>query len=205
MSFMENGTFKSVAFGGFEKEGVVAYIEKLSQEHTAETESLRRESEALRGERDTLSDQLGETAQKLKELSAAHAALREELERLRAENAELQPLKPEEEHLRAEADALRPDAEAYRQFRNRIGDIECDARKRAAELESVTNARMSRAVSDLKDGYQTLAATFASASDYITGELRKVEVNLSQLPRALDRMGSELEALENSLDHPETK
>ena len=37
--------------------------------------------------------------------------------------------------------------------------------------------------------------TFEVAATHVNGELRKVEVNLSQLPRAMDRTGAELEEL----------
>ena len=36
---------------------------------------------------------------------------------------------------------------------------------------------------------------FESTASYVNSELRKVEVNLTQLPRALDRSGAELEQL----------
>ena len=46
------------------------------------------------------------------------------------------------EALRVEAEALRPDAEAYVEFRNRIGNIECEAQQRAAKLEADTQAQL---------------------------------------------------------------
>ena len=42
-------------------------------------------------------------------------------------------------------------------------------------------------------------STFDTTAGYVTGELRKIEVNLSQLPRALDQLGSELNTLEGTL------
>ena len=37
--------------------------------------------------------------------------------------------------------------------------------------------------------------TFETTASYVTGELRKVEVNLTQLPRAMDQSGADLNEL----------
>ena len=43
-------------------------------------------------------------------------------------------------------------------------------------------------------------STFETTASHVTGELRKVEVNLSQLPRAMDQAGTELNELAARLD-----
>ena len=42
-------------------------------------------------------------------------------------------------------------------------------------------------------------ADFETASAHVTGELRKVEVNLSQLPVTFDRLGADIKELEEAL------
>ena len=44
--------------------------------------------------------------------------------------------------------------------------------------------------------------TFESTASHVTGELRKVEVNLTQLPRAMDQAGAELDKLTARMDPP---
>ena len=100
---------------------------------------------------------------------------------------------------------LRPEAEAYAQFRDRVGDIECDAHKRAAELEASTTARLRRTVELFRAQYVTLMSSFESTASHVTAELRKVEVNLSQLPRAMDQAGTELNELAALLDRSTKK
>ena len=102
--------------------------------------------------------------------------------------------------LSEEVERLRPDAEAYAQFRERIGAIECEARKRAADLEAASQAQMRRTVETFRAQYQALMHTFNSTAAHVTGELRKVEVNLTQLPRAMDQAGVELKELEKLLE-----
>ena len=102
--------------------------------------------------------------------------------------------------LREEVARLRPDAEAYAQFRERIGAIECEARKRAADLEQATATQLQQTVELFQKQYQALMSTFDAAAGHVTGELRKVEVNLAQLPRVMDQSGAELNALASRLD-----
>ena len=112
----------------------------------------------------------------------------------------LKPLEAEVARLTAEVNALRPDAEAYAQFRERIGAIECEARKRAADLEIATAAQLRRTLDLFREQYQVLMSTFESTAAHVNGELRKVEVNLTQLPRAMDQAGAELNHLAATLE-----
>ena len=43
-------------------------------------------------------------------------------------------------------------------------------------------------------------STFTATASHVTGELRKVEVNLTQLPRAMDQASVELKELEKLLE-----
>lgn len=200
---MENYSIKSVTFGGFDKQDVVRYIEQAAQQAAAaqealqvENERLRSQAEALQAELETLRAQQQESAQRLEQLQAqltAETAQRQELEALK-------PLWDEVVQLRKETEALRPDAQAYAQFRGRIGSIECEARERAAALEAATTAQLRQTVDLFRAQYQTLMSTFESTATHVTTELRKVEVNLSQLPRAMDRSGSELNELAARLE-----
>ena len=82
------------------------------------------------------------------------------------------------------------------EFRNRIGNIECEAQQRAAKLEADTQAQLRQMAESFRAQYEALTGTFDAASAHVTAELRKVEVNLSQLPRTLDSVSRELEKLD---------
>ena len=186
---MEQYTIKSVAFGGFDKEDVARYIEQISQE----TGKLREERDALREQAESAAQEVEALREQVQQLTAAKAQLETEVQRLASaeeENADL----------RSQLETLRPDAEAYAQFRERIGAIECEARKRAADLEAASQAQMRRTVETFRAQYQALMHTFNSTAAHVTGELRKVEVNLTQLPRAMDQASVELKELEKLLE-----
>ena len=193
---MESYTFKTVTFGGFDKQDVARYVEQLTQEHSAALAALQEENAALKeknshleAENRSLRTQEDAQAASLSQLSAQAEKLLEEVTALRDY--------PEKyEALRTEADSLRKDAEAYVEFRNRIGNIECEAQQRAAKLEADTQAQLRRMADSFRAQYEALTGTFDAAAAHVTAELRKVEVNLTQLPRSLDGVGRELEQLD---------
>lgn len=202
---MDNYPIKSVTFGGFDKQDVIRYIEQASEQAAAAQKELQAENDGLRGQVTELAGELETLRSQVAELTAQRDRIQAALGRETAARKELETLKPLEDEaarLRAEVEALRPDAQAYAQFRERIGSIECEARERAASLEASTAAQLRRTVDLFRAQYQTLMSTFETTASHVTGELRKVEVNLSQLPRAMDQAGAELNTLAAQLEPP---
>ena len=202
---MDNYTFKTVAFGGFDKQDVIRYIEQASKESAADREKLQQERDSLQTEAESLRSQVRELQTRLEAESALREQAQSQLEEAQAARRALESSKGEAERLRAELEKLRPEAEAYAQFRDRVGDIECDAHKRAAELEADTTAKLRRTVELFRSQYVTLMSTFESTASHVTAELRKVEVNLTQLPRAMDQAGTELNELAAQMDRSTQK
>ena len=83
----------------------------------------------------------------------------------------------------------------------RLGAIECEARKRADDLEMASAEQMRRTVDGFRTQYQSLMETFGSAAIHVLGELRKLEVDLTQLPLAMDKAGKDLEQLSARLEN----
>ena len=206
---MENYSFKSVAFGGFDKQDVVRYLEQSSEKAAAAQRELEAENETLRRQAEESAAELERLRAQVEELTGERDALREKLEAESAARADLEPLRALEKdaaRLTAERDALKPDAEAYARFRERLGSIECEARKRADDLESEAAAQTRRSLEEFRSRYQRLMRDFEAAAGHVSGELRKIEVTLSQLPRALDQTGTELNELSARLEKkPEEK
>ena len=207
MWHMENNTFKSVTFGGFDKQDVIRYIEQSAREAAEIQERLQQENDGLRAQVQTLEERAAELERRAEEAESrchgleqqisqertARQALEQEKQVLEAEKAKLQTLADE-------AQRLRPEAESYAQFRDRVGDIEGEAHKRAAALEAATVARMRQASDAFQTQYQALMSSFETTASHVTGELRKIEVTLAQLPRAMDQPGAELKELKEMLE-----
>ena len=206
---MDNYSFKSVAFGGFDKQDVVRYLEQTAEKAAAVQRELEAENETLRKQAEAGAEELELLRAQMEELTAERDGLRKKLESETAAREDLEPLralKQDVARLTAERDALRPDAESYARFRERLGAIECEARNRADDLEEEAAAQTRRALEDFRSRYQRLMSDFEAVSGHVNGELRKIEVTLSQLPRALDQTGAELNELAARLEKkPEEK
>lgn len=205
--FMENNTIKSVMFGGFDKQDVIEYIEKTAKESTEAQHTLQEENQELRAQLEALTRQNEELQARVDHLSEDRKQLELDLEQEKGTHEKLEPLRPEVdrltaevERLTAEVEALRPDAETYARFRERMGTIECESQKRAADLEDATADQMLKTLNQFRSEYQELMHVFETATAYVNGELRKVEVNLTQLPRAMDKTGAELNELAAMLE-----
>lgn len=201
---MESNTFKSVMFGGFDRQDVISYIEKTSQETTAAIEALQQENKALRTEQTAAQSQLEALRQEAESCRLECARLKEELETQSAARDalknELDALRPERDALLAQVQELKPQADSYQKAKEHIGNIECEARKRADELEAATNERLNQLLQQCKQQYWALTSTFETASAHVTGEMRKIEVSISQLPVSFDKLGADLKALEETLN-----
>ena len=200
---MDNYSIKSVTFGGFDKQDVIRYIEETAKAAAATEKELQEKMEQIRIENQELLSRLNSAEKELaslqtrfQDLNLEYSRVKEDAAREAAARLELEPLKP----LQEEVNRLRPDAEAYAQFREKIGAIECEARKRAADLESATIQKLQQNVDLFREQYQVLMSSFESTAAHVTSELRKVEVNLTQLPRTMDQPGSELNELMNRLE-----
>ena len=201
---MDNYSIKSVTFGGFDKQDVIRYIEETAKAAAATEKELQEKMEQIRIENQELLSRLNSAEKELaslqtrfQDLNLEYSRVKEDAAREAAARLELEPLKP----LLEEVNRLRPDAEAYAQFREKIGAIECEARKRAADLESATIQKLQQNVDLFREQYQVLMSSFESTAAHVTSELRKVEVNLTQLPRTMDQPGSELNELMNRLEN----
>lgn len=200
---MENYPIKSVTFGGFDKQDVIRYIEQTAKNNELVQKELLEETERLRAQIGELTEANTALGIEVDALTTRKEVLEAELAVEVAHNQEMAPLKGLEEKvaaLEAEVERLRPDAANYAQFRDRLGAIECEARERADALERATSGQLQKTVEAFRSQYSTLMSTFESTASYVTAELRKVEVNLTQLPRAMDRSGAELEELFKKLN-----
>jgi len=200
---MENYPIKSVTFGGFDKQDVVQYIEKTAAQADAAQKALQTELESLQAENAKLKNEIASLQTQLESMTAERTHLQASLSQEFSQRQALEALKPlegEVASLRQEVETLRPDAQAYAQFRERIGAIECEARERAAALEAAAATQLQQTVDLFREQYQTLMSTFEATASHVTSELRKVEVNLTQLPRAMDKSGAELTELTKRLE-----
>ena len=199
---MESYSFKSVAFGGFDKQDVVRYLEQSSEKAAAAQRELEAENEMLHRQAADQMEELDRLRVQVEELTEQRDRLREKLETEAAVRADLEPLRALEQEaarLTAERDALKPDAQAYARFRERLGAIECEARNRADDLEEAAAGQTRRTAEAFQREYRNLMDLFRSAAGHVTQELQGIQDALAQLPQSMEPTETGLNTLISKL------
>lgn len=178
---------RTTAFGGFQRQDVVDYIEQTAREHAAQLNALRAE---LKQAQEKLSALEGEKARA--------DVLAQRCEDLSARVDALAPLEGETETLRAQVEEYRPQAEAYRELKDRLAGIELDAQARAAQLlhQAEEEARAKRAEAQVLldrvlNEYSRLGTSADSAITDVICKLTDLRASLAGLSDLQAQMGGD--------------
>lgn len=178
---------RTTAFGGFQRQDVVDYIEQSAREHAAQLNALRAE---LKQAQESLSTLEGEKA-RADALAQRYDALSQRVDAL-------SPLEEEVETLRAQVEEYRPQAEAYQELRDRLAGIELDAHTRAAQLiheaEEEAEAKRTQAQALLDQVMTEYSRVGTSANSAITDvicKLTDLRASLSNLSTLQEQMGGQ--------------
>ena len=189
-----DASFKTCMFGGFDRQDVVAFIEKTAEEHRVETETLRAENDQLRRDRDAA---VAEN-EALRCLTEEDARLQEENNRLQRRVEELQAKLAE---VQAENNALRGPAGEYQSLKEHIADIEISAHRRTEEFRAQAIAELREMIvrqetwcAQAQAQYQQLSEQFAQKL-----ELARRTVSAPDLS-SFEQMREGLAALSGSFD-----
>ena len=197
-----NRPIRGAVFGGFNRQDVTDYITRTARESQ---ERLR----ALEEERDRLAGIAGE-AEALRE---RNRELEERLAAAGDEESRLRLAERERDHMAPRMRELEAQAEEYRELKQHIAGIELDAHKRGDQVVGDAERRAEQIIreaeayaasirtkageelAELSARYQELLNTFEVVSSHVTGELRKMDVAVGQLPLAFNRLSAALREL----------
>lgn len=155
-------SFRSAAFGGFQRQDVLDYIKKCTEEHKAQTETLRA---ALQDAEDRLSRQAAEMA----ELERRCGEAQEQAEQARRSAQEAEERCSTLEAALAHA---REQLADFDQLKLDYAEIELDARSRAARLVEQAEERSAAAESESRAAADALLAQAESESATLRAEAR---------------------------------
>ena len=179
--------FRTRMFGGFDREDVVAYIEKIAKENQTQVDELTRTADDLRQQNGELSQQL--------------AILRRQVENCedsRRENVELtQQVHQEKER----GDELQVQADEYARIRDHIAEIEISAHRRTEEFRSQTIARIHGLVaqqrtwcSENSARYEELLQRFGEKLQAARNVLQETDLSgFDDMLRSLNELDEELD------------
>lgn len=177
----EGVAFRSAAFGGFHKKDVMAYISDSSRHYQEEIRQREMETAAVRAELEQVQQENDALRSRVAELES-NASNETELAELKAAcEAKLAEMKATYQQ---ELEVCRREAEGYRLMREKLGQIEIDARVHAITVEREADQRAS----------ETISAAQAK-HDEIIGSIRAEAEDLR------DRLGALLGSVCNSFDN----
>ena len=145
--------FRSVLFGGFNREDVMQYIEQTDSKYYAETEELHRQlTEAqsalreLREQNEVLTEKNAELLERLGEMTLDTDKIRAQLDEIEngfslqtteieAQNSRAQELAEENDRLTAENAKLAAKCGQYDASKDKIAEMELSAYRRAKQME----------------------------------------------------------------------
>jgi len=199
--------FRNAAFGGFNREDVLKYLENSAQQAAQARQELQQQLE-----------QAGEQARQLQcrvdeqELQLQHLLpLQQELTALREEHAgaveQLERLQEENHTLRAQVAAMEPSAAAYEQLKERTAGVELEAHRRAQSIQDAAQAQArqlrehmqqwmnqsSREYDALREGIETVVA-------HATQELDQAQARLAQVYALLEERDMTLRSVQREYE-----
>lgn len=175
--------------------------------------ALRTQHEASAKELDDLrarsSRELGELKERAeRELREAHEQSAQQLDAAKADCARrLAEQQRQSDQALAEAhaarcrledelSALRPQAEEFARVKAHIADIELSARERADALDTATRTRLQELIDACTKQCELVIATLGTTCANVSGELRRTDAMVSQLPAAFNTLRTDLKELQ---------
>ena len=193
--------FRTRMFGGFDREDVVAYIEKITKENKAQMEELTRAGDDLRRQNDELGQQLAilrKQAESCQDSRREIETLTAQVQCLEAENRQLQEsLHQTQEH----CDELQVQADEYAKIRDHIAEIEINAHRRTEEFRAQAIQRLHETVSRQRSWcgenstrYKELLSRFIEKLQSARDILQETDLSgFDDMLRSLDELDEELD------------
>lgn len=175
--------FRSAAFGGFNRQDVIEYLERSAREHKLQLEQLQGQVESAQQESERLEAKVQELAGQHDELAA------------RAQQAERLPaLEEEVRRLRELVARLEPDAAAYAAIKERAATMELEAHQRAQAIVDQAKNQAAQVTGEAKQWlnglrreYGDLRLQVENTVAHATADLDRVRQGLGNVTLCMDR------------------
>ena len=204
---------RTSAFGGFQKQDVLSYIETTNRAHAAQAVALKRERDEAARAKAAAEERAAAACARQAELEGQVEELNGELERrgcaleearaaLEACTARAQALEAEGKHWKARLERAEPLAEAYESVKDRTAGIELEAHHRALTVQAEAEAQVKKLRAELEQwlykvqaGYDRLRTDVDATISHASGELDRVRRSLGDISAEFAEHDAALEAL----------
>ena len=214
--------FRSAAFGGFNRQDVLDYLEKMSADNAQRLQELQQRLEDTETERWRLTTQREQQEEELTILRRDRESLNQQLEQVKQELTDLQEreksltqeltfLRQERDQLKAKAAVLEPEATAYAVIKERTAGVELEAHCRAQNILDQANAQVQELHRNVEQwgrrveqDYNALRSQVASTVASAAGKLDEAKGTLERLNTLMADQTAALKALTQSYRSKET-
>ena len=208
----ENGfQFRTAAFGGFQKQDVMDYLERSAKEHAQKVAAIQKElaeeKVAKAGEEErsaALAERIAALEAENQRLAADLADREEKLDRALAERDELRTLS---DQLQDQLDKVTPAATAYEAVKDRTASIELEAHGRAQAIEQEGRARVQKCQEQVREwfirtreSYERLRADMEATVSHAAQELGRATGSMTTIAGSLKGQEDALNAIQAQIE-----
>lgn len=172
--------FRTRMFGGFDREDVVAYIKKITQENQAQLEKLTQQNQALSQENDGLRQEVAALRSRLDSYESSSREkdeLSQQNQRLAQENRDLQDAMREMEE---RCGLLQEQADEYAKIRDHIAEIEISAHRRTEEFRAKAIEQLRQLARQQEDWCAQSRAKYAELNRQFCQKLALAQQTLAE-------------------------
>ena len=215
--------FRNAAFNGFNRQDVMSYLEKITEQNTRELEEQRDHNQSLQMQLDEVNRKLEEANRGREQAENQLTMLRSRLEKTEKElstlrekernwDAQWDSLQEENLNLLAQVEKLEPDALAYSAVKERTAGMELQAHRRAQDVEQQAQDyarqvrdKMEQWLSAVGKQYDELRYEVESTVSYAAEQLGRAGQSLEKVNRLMEEQNVELKLLTQSYQNEENK
>ncbi len=212
----EQVIFKTSAFGGFEKKGVLSYIDEMNSKAKEAQENLNQRLEEMTAARDDLSKQISSFEGKITQLEEQLKSEREKINQLTGVINNLNSeITAQKRTVLAKENEIKLQAERNRQLQFKAESLEFKSRKYDETTMKVgailVEAKQSaeRILDNARQEAQDIKASTERSVQAISGEIDSFRADVSKLRQsiveAMSALSDKLDSLERAVDEIEAR
>lgn len=194
--------FRSAAFGGFNRQDVMDYLERAAKEHEQQMEELRAQLEQAQQEMAQLRSQLTQAQEQAQQARAELERNTTDRQNAQEQSSLLAQTQEELVRLRGQVARLEPDAVAYSAIKERTAGIELEAHRRAQAIVDEAQAQVeqlrreqSQWLERVERDYYDLRAQVGTTVTQAASELERVRQGLDNISLCMNNQHSALDRL----------
>lgn len=204
--------FRSAAFGGFNRQDVMDYLERTAQEHARQTDDLHAQLEQARQETEQLRSRLAQAQEQEQQARGELERNTAERESAREQSDLLAQAQEEIACLRGQIARLEPDAAAYAAIKERTAGIELEAHRRAQAIVDEAQAQVDQLrreqaawLERVERDYYDLRAQVGATVTQAASELERVRQGLDNITLCMNNQHSALDRLTQTVQSDPAK